>query len=436
MDWLTALIDTPLYQELESKERKLRHKATRKLLQERLQRLVEATGDSNSKLLLDDTYITCAEYQLFVDHMREKEGRDYQPDHWTTYTFDSGESLKPIVGIRGQDALQFCNLLNWLYPNDKIRYVLPHPLLIEDRQDSNIGYFSYDGYDFRLLGLDPAAAQAIWQQLGTFLHAELPDFAFEFAKQDRNSIIDYHINDNPDPLSFRYISDTQHFNRTHLRLLRLPLKFVLGLHYGRDLAIATDYDTAHLSDITWSCHRSRQRSSVTIDTKQLKRYVLDEFRLAGFVEVTTAVEANRIAQAWEAIDKLAHSQDIYEARWSFILSDYLKSFLASNDRELRQAERYYLAHIALCAFTGYTLLKAPHTHDHNFSWNRMSQEDLKNLENTSVGYDKLLLLNLEDPPILEQRIFSAIYWQMLVLLAREAGQLVAWEGIRIAAEKL
>jgi hypothetical protein len=411
MDWLTALIDTPLHQELESKERKLRHKATRKLLQQRLQRLVAATGDS--KLLLDATYITCAEYQLFLDYMREEEGRNYQPDHWTTYTFDSGESLTPLVGIRGQDALHFCNWLNWLYPNDKIRYMLPHPLLIEDKQDSSIGYFSYDGYDFRLMGLDPDVAQAIWQQLSNFLHAELPDVALEFTKQDRNSIIDYHINPNLDfPKEIYY---PQYFNRTHLRSLGYPLDFVLGPNYSLPMqptiALTTNIAIAHLSDITWTCHQSRQRSFEDINTKQIKGSMLNRLSLAGFVEVTTAVEANNIAQAWEAIAKLAHSPYIYEARWSFILSDYLKTFLASNSRELRQANRYYLAHLALCAFTGYTILKAPHTHDHtfsdhNFSWKRMSQEALENLKNVSVGYDQLLLLNLEDPPILEQHIFS------------------------------
>jgi hypothetical protein len=61
---------------------------------------------------IDDTLVTCAEYQLFIDEMREK-GRYYQPDHWTSYEFPKGQAREPILGIRHADAVAFCEWLTW-----------------------------------------------------------------------------------------------------------------------------------------------------------------------------------------------------------------------------------------------------------------------------------------------------------------------------------
>ncbi len=59
---------------------------------------------------IDSSPITAAEYQLFIDERRaKKEFR--QPDHWDEYSFASGQSRKPILGIRKSDAEDFCRWL-------------------------------------------------------------------------------------------------------------------------------------------------------------------------------------------------------------------------------------------------------------------------------------------------------------------------------------
>jgi hypothetical protein len=63
---------------------------------------------------IDDTLVTCAEYQLFIDEMREQ-GQYYQPDHWTSYQFPKGQAHEPILGIRYSDAVTFCE---WLTRRD------------------------------------------------------------------------------------------------------------------------------------------------------------------------------------------------------------------------------------------------------------------------------------------------------------------------------
>lgn len=75
---------------------------------------------------IDDTLVTCAEYQLFIDEMREQ-GKYYQPDHWTSYQFSAGQALEAILGVRYSDAENFCEWLNkrevktWRYrlPNQR-----------------------------------------------------------------------------------------------------------------------------------------------------------------------------------------------------------------------------------------------------------------------------------------------------------------------------
>jgi energy-coupling factor transporter ATP-binding protein EcfA2 len=59
---------------------------------------------------IDPDYITCAEYQLFIDDKR-KEGENCQPDHWTTERFAPVDATKPITGVRASDAIAFCEWL-------------------------------------------------------------------------------------------------------------------------------------------------------------------------------------------------------------------------------------------------------------------------------------------------------------------------------------
>ncbi|MDX2215546.1 MAG: NACHT domain-containing protein [Oculatellaceae cyanobacterium bins.114] len=61
-------------------------------------------------LEIDREYITCAEYQLFMDESL-KAGETYQPSHWESSRFAPGEAQKPITGVRVNDAEEFCNWL-------------------------------------------------------------------------------------------------------------------------------------------------------------------------------------------------------------------------------------------------------------------------------------------------------------------------------------
>jgi hypothetical protein len=94
---------------------------------------------------IDDTLVTCAEYQLFIDEMREQ-GKFYQPDHWGTYQFPQRQAHEPILGCRPAYAVAFCE---WLIRRDtsEWRYRLPtieevgHYRLVPNSATRSVGYW-------------------------------------------------------------------------------------------------------------------------------------------------------------------------------------------------------------------------------------------------------------------------------------------------------
>lgn len=66
---------------------------------------------------IDNTLVTCAEYQLFIDEMREQ-GKYYQPDHWNSNRFPKGRARMPILGMRPLDTEVFCEWLTKREPSE------------------------------------------------------------------------------------------------------------------------------------------------------------------------------------------------------------------------------------------------------------------------------------------------------------------------------
>ena len=91
------------------------------LLKRRLNNLVKI--DNNVEI--DRGYITCAEYQLFIDDMRQ-EGKNIQPDHWTSLRFPPGSAKKPVTGVRSGDAEEFCQWLTRKESISRFSYRLPN----------------------------------------------------------------------------------------------------------------------------------------------------------------------------------------------------------------------------------------------------------------------------------------------------------------------
>jgi len=109
---------------------------------------------------IDDTLVTCAEYQLFIDEMREQ-GKHYQPDHWTSYQFPPGQGREPILGVRYSDAVAFCE---WLGQRETYSWVYRLPKEVEaseyiaKSQEIPLGYWTVganEKYQFKWSGPIP-----------------------------------------------------------------------------------------------------------------------------------------------------------------------------------------------------------------------------------------------------------------------------------------
>ena len=95
---------------------------------------------------IDMSYITCAEYQLFIDEKLET-GEHRQPDHWTSYRFPPGDAKKSIIGIRFSDAEEFCEWLNQQQSPLGFKYRLPTLAEVEESPvaEKQVGCWCFDG---------------------------------------------------------------------------------------------------------------------------------------------------------------------------------------------------------------------------------------------------------------------------------------------------
>lgn len=91
----------------------------------RVRRMIRVDEDRH----IDHSFVTHAEYQLFLDESR-RYNRYFQPDHWPDYTFPAGQGREAVVGVRPADAVAFCE---WLSMRDQgeWRYRLPRKNEIE-----------------------------------------------------------------------------------------------------------------------------------------------------------------------------------------------------------------------------------------------------------------------------------------------------------------
>lgn len=97
-------------------------------------------------LLIDMSLVSCAEYQLFVDEMREQ-GRNRWPPHWADHHFNEGQSNIVVTGIRFEDAEAFCHWLSSHYAEMGQIYRLPSKAeaAMKPISNDNVGYWCSEG---------------------------------------------------------------------------------------------------------------------------------------------------------------------------------------------------------------------------------------------------------------------------------------------------
>ncbi|NET59986.1 MAG: SUMF1/EgtB/PvdO family nonheme iron enzyme [Symploca sp. SIO2E6] len=139
---------------------------------------------------IDLSYITCAEYQLFIDEMREV-GKNRQPDYWQDYRFPPGDVRKPITGVRVSDAEEFCA---WLTQQQSIlgfRYRLPTLAEVEENPatEKHIGCWCNGG---EIVGIEASWWQDWYGKLAevTILNRDFDRVLYRDFDRDLNLDID------------------------------------------------------------------------------------------------------------------------------------------------------------------------------------------------------------------------------------------------------
>jgi hypothetical protein len=138
-------LNTVLEQGVEDPDPERRGIVAEALLALRLRRMVRADEDT----YVDNSLITHAEYQLFLDEQRAL-GKYYQPDHWQDYQFATDHGRVPVVGVRPSDAVAFCEWLTereageWRYrpPMPGEVDTLPLNQVVQGGSEVGLGYWA------------------------------------------------------------------------------------------------------------------------------------------------------------------------------------------------------------------------------------------------------------------------------------------------------
>ncbi len=183
-------IPKELMRSIEDDNPEIRRIGAEVMLHLRLRRLVRLDETTYA----DRTLLTQAEYQLFLNEMRER-GSYRQPDHWTDRQFTRGMGQKPVAGVRPSDAQAFCDWLSernlgWRFrlptAQEKARPPLNQPALEEEANP--VGYWYLDKGQPSLqpspdLTHDIALVQTLQQQLEQKFLNDLLAFQ-EWAEDD------------------------------------------------------------------------------------------------------------------------------------------------------------------------------------------------------------------------------------------------------------
>src|SRR5262245_4467373 len=411
-----AEINARLIEGLESDDLKLRRVAA----EVRLARRLKSLHRIDERREIDMTYLTCAEYQLFLDDMRAQ-GEWRQPDHWTDCAFAEGQAREPVCGMRYEDAIEFCR---WLTQRQGggAEYRAPFASEAEKWQPENIRIAAWCNNERLLAGLTAATNQELMRKLRALTPSKMPlpqlgvhTVAHAFAQV---------LGLAPDP----NLARVRALFRDELAIVRaldhdLPLDRDSGFAHAhalahdransiahalaRDLDLATTLarDLPHIRDIALALARNL---APALD------YDLTIYLTTKIYEGASAIDRGAYAEAQRLLEDLMNDSNSAVARGGGLLSALLAVASAENPTEMRAAQRRYAACILEYAYEGLGMLE----------------------EKERPWRQKLLGIRGKGNWKEEKQIALEAYWWLQIVRLREEGKLDAWEGIRIVREQV
>lgn len=263
---------------------------------------------------IDPNYITCAEYQLFMDEMKER-GHYEQPDHWPAMTFQKGQQDAPVAGVRPEDARDFCVWLNMR--TGAARYRLPRPEEVRafPADSDRLSAWCKEGEVYSLVGLGRQREQAIVAQLGRMQLLSMPaTLPMERALHRSMDVL---------------------FDKAIIKLLELQTDAIAeqglihALSHVRELLIV----------------RALELGTVISPDLDLARGLA---RASRHPEVSTAIERFEIGRARRLLEELMNDFGEFspEGRLARLLGLILDAVESTTVASVQQAQRRYIALMA------------------------------------------------------------------------------------------
>lgn len=371
------------------------------LLKRRLNNLVRI--DNNIEI--DCDFITCAEYQLFIDEMR-REGKNRQPDLWTAERFPPEKAKQPITGIRAEDAEEFCR---WLTKKESVAgfsYRLPG--LTEAREipatRKNIGCWSKAGNTYSISGIAPEQWQNWEDRLAQYLvirgRSNKDRYQSQVFKRKLylNQDFDVYPDRHPDIYQYlnRYVNRYLDIYRDSNLKRRLFLNFKYDLYRNKNLNFHGLYEYFH-------------------------QYVDRYFDLCQVFDLNQHLDFERYLALYR---DLCQGQDLNQYLY-FNLNLYQDFYLEINNRKISNLS-------LVCFFLIFFIIFYQ-------SFTRIFEDIVKYLK--EIDIDSLECLYLPKYVKLSRRyawkrdeIYS-LYVHLVLLNERMKGNMPAWEGIRIIRER-
>jgi predicted NACHT family NTPase len=178
----------------------------------------------NEELEIDNSYITCAEYQQFFNET----GETRQPEHWQRNRFPTGDAKKTITGISWENALRFCAWLGEWYRSRlgnqlsemAVHYKLPTEEEINQYSINDEQHFKDSGIRLVKFQLPPR-----YSQLGDYL------WSGEWQKADEETAeVMLQVAGKSKP--YLAIQDIENFPCSDLRIINQLWVYASKGHFG------------------------------------------------------------------------------------------------------------------------------------------------------------------------------------------------------------
>jgi outer membrane protein assembly factor BamD (BamD/ComL family) len=380
---------------------------------ERLSKRLGALLKIDDSREIDSSYITCAEYVLFVDEM-SKQGKYYYPDHWLEMTDLGAKAAQPVSGVRYKDAVDFCR---WLTEKEGKRTVYRIPSLGEAVKnpavDKSIAAWCSDEGRPALVGLPTVNKRALRDQIRALDKSGLP-----LPPRLGEGLLVSH--------DLRGLNEAQVSMASALSDSLGLISLFTAQELSQSLISAAksklDADAAHgmFVSLAQELNLKSAPDLLNANARSLLLFEDDDLVMANRGRARTVIrEVEK-----RAVEKQYSDENL--VRSLRVMTSLLDIADAETPMAKRRAQKGYALLVLQYILETYARLrkgriKARFSKKYHAKLMRLR---LPNMESV-VGEKKLMA---------HQKAVLEFYWWLRIIDAREFDELPAWEGIRIVRE--